>query len=397
MDVKYRVVVAGHLCLDVHPDMEQIPQGQFQALFQPGRLLQVGPATISTGGAVSNTGLALHRLGIPVTLIAKIGADPLGEMVRQVISAYDPTLLKGIRTDKAASTSYSLIINPPGVDRIFLHCPGVNDTFSAADVDLNLVSQADLFHFGYPQLMRLMHLNNGKELARLFKLVKETGVTTSLDMTFPDPSSESGQADWQTILKHTLPHVDLFLPSIEEILFMLRRATYERLMAFAPKGSLVSLVTPELLNNLCDELLDFGARIIVIKLGERGFYLRTASQTILQGLGRARPSDLAAWASCELWGPCFQVKVVGTTGAGDAAIAGFISALLHDLKPGEAVKTALAVGACCVEAADAVSGIRSWEETQARLAGAWPVYPLQIDSPDWTWDEQQSLWVGPGL
>ena len=44
----------------------------------------------------------------------------------------------------------------------------------------------------------------------------------------------------------------------------------------------------------------------------------------------AQPNS-TAWANYENWSPCFQVDVVGTTGAGDATIAGFLAALLRDM------------------------------------------------------------------
>ena len=81
-------------------------------------------------------------------------------------------------------------------------------------------------------------------------------------------------------------------------------------------------VTPELLSDLGQELLDLGTKIVGLKLGERGLYLRTASRAALEAMGRICPSDPAAWADREMWTPCFQVNVVGTTGAGDATIAG---------------------------------------------------------------------------
>ena len=92
-------------------------------------------------------------------------------------------------------------------------------------------------------------------------------------------------------------------------------------------------------------------------------------------MGRAAPADLQAWAGQELWAPCFQVQVAGTTGAGDATLAGFLSALLRDLPPRQAVIAAVAVGACNVEAVDTISGIRPWEETlgpRRRRLGAAP-------------------------
>jgi sugar/nucleoside kinase (ribokinase family) len=101
------------------------------------------------------------------------------------------------------------------------------------------------------------------------------------------------------------------------------------------------------------------------------------------------------WASRELWSPIFQTDTVGTTGAGDAAIAGFLAALLRDMSPIEAVTIAGAVGACNVEAPDAVSGIRSWDETLARIRGGWPRKALKFNAPGWRFDELQQVWIGP--
>ena len=55
-------VVAGHICLDIIPEIQALPAGGFNETFLPGHLLEVGPATLSTGGVVFNTGLALPCL-----------------------------------------------------------------------------------------------------------------------------------------------------------------------------------------------------------------------------------------------------------------------------------------------------------------------------------------------
>jgi sugar/nucleoside kinase (ribokinase family) len=106
-------------------------------------------------------------------------------------------------------------------------------------------------------------------------------------------------------------------------------------------------------------------------LSDRGLYLRAAPADVLQRLGRASPTDLARWANFENWLPCFQVDVVGTTGSGDSTIAGFLAALLRNMSPAEAMNVALGVGACNVEAADALGGIRSWDETLHRINAGW--------------------------
>jgi len=172
-------IVAGHLCLDIIPRIAGITPEAFRASFVPGHLIDVGPVALSTGGPVSNTGLALHRLGIPTQLMGKIGDDLFGQAVRELVAGHDPRLADDMVVDPQINTSYTVVINPPGVDRIFLHCPGANDTFSADDIHYELLRNARLFHFGYPPLMRLMFENHGAQLAELYRRARETGVTTS--------------------------------------------------------------------------------------------------------------------------------------------------------------------------------------------------------------------------
>lgn len=387
-----RIVVAGHLCLDIFPDLSNVPEGQFMQLFKPGHLVSIGPAGFATGGAASNTGLALARLGMPVQLVAKVGDDPFAEIVRSVVRSRGANLEEGIITTPGVPTSYSVIISPPGVDRIFLHCTGANDTFVAADVEHRLIENAAVFHFGYPPLLREFYRHEGRELVDLFRRVKDSGATTSLDLTLPDPASEAGQVNWSAILSAVLPYVDIFLPSIEEILFMLRPEIYTALQETAG-SDLIRKVTPELLYDLSTQLLAMGAKIVGLKLGARGFYLRTAGESALTGLGRGQPSDPAAWANQTLWAPCFKVNVVGTTGAGDAAIAGFLSGLLRGLGPHAALAMAAAVGACNVEAADALSSLHSWEDTLARVAAGWDQVDLGLPPEEWEQDPETGIWI----
>jgi len=390
----HTAVVAGHLCLDMIPTLEVGGEKKtFATMFRPSSLTVIGPVILSTGGPVSNTGLALHKLGISTQLMGKVGDDPFGQIVLRIIASYDPHLVDGMVVDSSVSTSYTIVISPPDVDRFFLHYPGANDTFGADDVRYDVVAQASLFHFGYPPIMRLMHTDDGVQLTEVFRRAKQTGVTTSLDMSVPDPSSEAGRADWRKILKATMPFVDVFLPSIEEMLFMVRRETYDALSRQAgPNSDILPLITPEILSDLSRELLDWGGKVIGLKLGHRGFYVRTADEATLKEMGRACPSNLSAWASQEMWIPCFKVKVVGTAGSGDSTIAGFLAALLRNMELVDAVIAAVAVGACNVEAADTLSGVRSWEETWQRVASGWAHHELRLSAPGWEFDEQHQLW-----
>jgi sugar/nucleoside kinase (ribokinase family) len=135
--------------------------------------------------------------------------------------------------------------------------------------------------------------------------------------------------------------------------------------------------------------------MVGLKLGSRGLYLRTGSLEQLNLMGRAQPSLPETWSDKELLAPCFKVDVVGTTGSGDATIAGFLAALLRGLPLEKAVDLAVAVGACNVEAADALSGILSWEETLQRVARGWERQPLELNAPGWKFDSENAIWRGP--
>ncbi len=391
MSTSFDVVVAGHICLDVIPDLSGSAGQTAEQIFRPGRLVQVGPVAFSSGGPVSNTGLALNRLGVRAQLMGKVGADAFGDTIRGKISAFDPHLADGMVVDPTANTSYTVVINPPGIDRIFFHYPGANDDFCAADVRYDLVAQARHFHFGYPPIMRSMFSHDGAELTEIFRQAKATGVTTSLDMSLPDPNSASGRAEWRGILERTLPFVDIFMPSGEELLFMLHRSRYDELHENVG-GDPLMWFTPDLLSELGQELLGMGVKAAMIKLGHRGLYLRTGDAEAIANLGKARPSDASAWASQELWAPAFRANEVGATGSGDSSIAGFLAAFLRDLPADETAIMATAVGACNVEAADALSGIRTWEETRARVAAGWPKHDLLMATPGWRFDQTCMLW-----
>src|SRR6266567_5584906 len=193
------VVVAGHICLDIIPKLT----GETLSL-SPGRLIEVGPAVLSTGGAVSNTGQALHKRGVNTSLMGKVGDDLFGRAIIQIVESSGAGLAKGMVVAQNEATSYSIIISHPSADRILMHSPGTNDTFGADDIRYDLLEKVLLFHFGYPPIMAKMYLGGGEELTHIFQRVKEMGLTTSLDLSMPDPASASGKADWHNILSATL-------------------------------------------------------------------------------------------------------------------------------------------------------------------------------------------------
>jgi sugar/nucleoside kinase (ribokinase family) len=374
-------IVAGLICLDI------IPHFYGPASFVPGKITEIGAAALSTGGAVSNTGLALHRLGIATGLMGKLGDDLFGQVILSLIRGVDPALVQGMTVVPGETSSYTIVISLPGTDRFFFHCPGANHTFGAEDVNYEIVAKARLFHLGYPPYMRRLYANGGHELVSIYRRVKELGVTTALDMALPDPAGPSGQVDWPALLAKLLPYVDLFLPSAEELCFMLDRPAYDATPGGEPDVRCVIA--------LADRCIELGAKIVAVKCGARGLYARTSDAASLAGMGRAAPANIEDWARREVWSPCFTPEpFVGATGSGDATIAGFLAAMLRGESFARAVTMACAVGACNVEAADALSGIRTWDETVRRVEAGWPRQPVSLPE-DWTL-QPDGLWMRSG-
>jgi sugar/nucleoside kinase (ribokinase family) len=354
MEQQAQIVVVGHICLDVIPTLD----GALDV--QPGGLVIIGPSAVSTGGPVGNVGSALHRLGVPVRLVAKIGDDMFGRELLTILSGYDPALAEGMIVVPGETTSYSIIVNPPAVDRTVLHCAGANDTFGVADVPCDRLDGAKIMHFGYPPIMRRMYSDGGVELAELLAVAHGRGLVVSLDTCVPDPSSAASRVDWVAFFERVLPGVDIFTPSVDELRTMLR----------VPSAQPIDLAG---VRALARHAVGHGVAVFALKLGDQGLYLRTAREgaSLARLCGRLG-LDARQWRDREVLAPCFEARrVAGTNGSGDSTIAGLLTALLRGEDPITSATSANAVGACSVEAPDASSGVPRWTEVAARLAAGW--------------------------
>lgn len=351
-----RVLVAGHICLDVIP---RLAVDRDRRALVPGALEVTGPPTLAVGGCVGNTGIALHRLGVRTVLVARVGDDAFGKVLGGLVHAALPRRSVRLITTPGGRTSCSVVHNRPGEDRAIQHFPGVNDDFVASDVPATLLRDVSLLHVGYPPLMARLVADEGAQLHELLAAARAHGVVTSLDMAAADRDPGGAPVLWPDLLRRVLPEVDVFLPSLEEASHLLGR-TVDR-----DAGGAASLAG---VARLADEMLDRGVAIAGVKLGAQGLYLRTGTA---ERVGRVPWPLGPAWARRELWSPVFETHVVGTTGAGDATIAGFLLGLLRGLPPVETLTTACAVGGSSTEAADGTSGILPWGAIEARLRGGW--------------------------
>jgi sugar/nucleoside kinase (ribokinase family) len=368
MSESIEVLAVGHICLDI------IPAVSAELSFDPGRLVEAGPATLCTGGSVSNTGLSLHRLGVKTRLIGKLGTGIFGRAALEILEQHAPGSTATMSVSESESTSYTVVLSLRGSDRMFLHSPGANKTFGSEDVSDEALAETKILHLGYPPLLARMYANEGEELVTLFRRAKEAGATTSLDLSLPDADAPSGAAPWDRILERVLPYTDFFLPSVEELLFMLDRKLFESL-----RGAIFGHLPEKLVGRLATRSIELGAKVVGVKIGSRGFYLRMGSD--LSGMGRAKP-NWEPWTESRIWQPCFSVNVAGTTGAGDATIAGFLMGVLRGFSPIEATQAGVGVGACCCEEPDAVSGVRCWDDTAFRILSGWDSLDVEL-SDDW--------------
>ena len=322
---KKKIIAAGHICLDVTP---VIPprEGGIGGVLAPGKLINVGEADIHTGGSVANTGLAMKLLGADVRLAGKIGADAFGDMIAATAARYGAE--DGLIRREGESTSYSVVLAVPGVDRIFLHHPGANDTFSADDLSDELLGGAALMHFGYPPLMRSVYRGGGAELVRILKKARAAGAATSVDLAAVDPASEAGREDWRAILAAALPHTDIFVPSAEELLFMLDRPRWHELSRDAGGGDITGVLRlGRDIEPLAETCIAMGAKIVLIKCGAPGMYLRTAGEERIAGISPALGLDAGAWADKSIFEPGFVPdRVLSGTGAGATAAAAMLVA-----------------------------------------------------------------------
>lgn len=288
------------------------------ALPARGTLELVERIELHTGGCAANTGVALARIGVATAIQGKVGADGfgdylLGELTRQGLD------MRGLVRDASSATSATMVLVHSDAERSFLHVIGANATFTADDVNWEALGGARILHVAGLQLMPAFE---GDGVAQVLAEAKRRGLTTTLD-TVMNPRSR-----WWDGLAPALPHLDWALPSFEEA----ARLTGE-------SKALRQAI----------KLQAAGAKNVAIKMGAEGCLVA--------------PEGRKAFHVAPL-----PVEAVDALGAGDAWVAGFLTGLLHDWPLERTARFANAVGACCVQALGATTGVKSLEETLAMLA-----------------------------
>jgi sugar/nucleoside kinase (ribokinase family) len=300
------LVTVGVVCADVMAR-------PVEALPPRGHLALVDQLGMHLGGLAGVTAAVYARLGGTAAFVGRVGRDSFGEfLVGALRDAGVDT--RGVARDDAAATSATVVVVSGDGERTFLHHIGANAVVTPADIDLGLFPGVRCLHWGGPGITPELE---GAAMAGVYARARAAGIVTSMD------TCHDGKGVWLPLIADSLPHLDIVFTSIEEA----RQYT----------GC-----------HSTDEIAGFlrarGVGIVVIKLGAEGLIVASEEGT------------LALPAHC--------VRVVDTTGAGDAACAGFLYGHLRGWSLRDCGRLANAVGGLTVQVMGGSGGVASLAAVQ---------------------------------
>ncbi|RCW21125.1 ribokinase [Ciceribacter lividus] len=287
MSARRGIVILGIFAADTAYKAKRLPRIAETIM---GSGFALGP-----GGKGSNQSIAAAKAGGEVTFISRVGRDPFGEMA---LSAYKAAGVRAnvIQMDDVPTGAAFIFVNEENGDNAIIVAAGAAGLIGIEDVDANRqdIENAAIFMTQLEQpIEAAIH---GLSIARA------AGVTTILN---PAPA--------RPLPDDIYPLCDFFAPNEVE--------------AAEIVGHPVE--TDEQARAAGDLLLRKGVGAAIITLGARGALYHTA--------GRSE------------FVPAFSAgKVVDTTGAGDAFLGGFTTALSEGRDPVEAVRFGCATAAIAV-------------------------------------------------
>ena len=193
-----RILCVGEMMADllVHPVPEIVFDNDADS---------VEEIAVKSGGDANNNAIDLAKLGNEVYLVTLAGRDALADNCLKIAQEAGVCVDYVKRSTDTDQTRSLILINDRG-DRHFLQYPGTSAKFCFEDVDLSLLDKVDILQIG-----GAFHLPafDGEGSARLLELARSKGVTTCMDVT----KDRTGK--W-TAIAPCYPHLDYFLPSIEQ-------------------------------------------------------------------------------------------------------------------------------------------------------------------------------------
>jgi ribokinase len=288
-----------------------------------GSLVRVQPIKATTGGLVSNAGIAMARLGMAVSAFTMLGDDDWAWIVKRTLQA-EGIITRDLVTHSTAPTSVSAVTVDSDGERSFIHSQGAPKLIDRGFLldHLDVFAGSRMLLLGYYPLMP----NLQDDLPEVLPRIRETGCRIAMDT-----AGDGGR--WQP-LDRILPHLDVYVPSHREASHQTGCQDPRAIIQCLRSGG-----APGLLG---------------VKLGSRGALLSPAAGHFISIPAIPPP------------GPR-----VDTTGAGDVFYAGLLTGLLRGLDAEQAGRLAAAAAACCITGLGASAGLRDYTCT-ASLAGLTP-------------------------
>jgi sugar/nucleoside kinase (ribokinase family) len=303
------VICLGILVADAiaHPVDELPPRGT---------LALVDDISLHGGGCAVNTASALTRLGLRTAVAGKVGADPFGDFLLELLDERGVER-RAVLRDPLVPTSATVVLVGADGERTFLHLPGGNGRLRADELDAGLLFTARALHVAGALVMPEL---DGEPTAALLAEARARGLATSLDTVW------DATGRWDRVVP-SLPHLDLFAPSLAE-------------------GQAISGIREPVA--VAAWLRERGVGTVALKMGAKGCYVSG------DGFEGSVPAP--------------AVSAVDGTGSGDAFVAGLLYGVLAGWPLERAAGLANATGALAATAVGAVEGLGGLEETMA-LAG----------------------------
>ena len=271
-----------------------------------GGLIKTDRIEFSIGGCAANMAVDMEKLGLKIGLSGRVGHDLFGREVRDRLSAVGVDTAQ-IETSMTAPTSSTFVLNVKGEDRRFIHCVGANSEYDGQELsDESIRNARSIFVGGFC----LMESLTPSQAIRLFRVARESGVITALNVVLPE------NTDTMTWLNPVLPWTDFFFCNNDE--------------AARITGHTDPIRQSEQLRNL-------GAKTAIVTQGEQGAILRGPAEHLRAGVYPVQPLD--------------------GTGTGDAFASGFLYGLLKDESIRSSLALGTAMGASCVRSMGATTGV----------------------------------------
>jgi sugar/nucleoside kinase (ribokinase family) len=218
------MIVVGELNLDLILDqVNALPGLEKEIICQQMNL------TIGSSSAIMALNAA--SLGLKVKFVGKIGDDDFGKTCIGALKNRSIDV-DSIITSDSGNTGLTCIYTQ-GRKRGMITYPGTMDTFTFDEIPTNILNSAKHLHLSSYYLQRGLK----PDVPKLFKLAKESGMTTSFDTNF-DPDEV-----WGSEVFDVLQHVDIFFPNDTEAMNITHTNTVEDAISVLSKYCALVVVT----------------------------------------------------------------------------------------------------------------------------------------------------------